>query len=129
MKQQLGERWAHYVGRQALRQRLFPWLFLASAILWAVIGIQQLLRSHQLETLFGIQSTIPLFVSTSAWSFISTGVLCFCIALTWFERRQFYRIIEQQRARISELEDDLPQQVNHSNDEQQDFSLCTAEFL
>jgi len=107
MKQPLGERWAHYVGRQALRQKLFPWLFVALAVIWAVIGIQQLLRSHELETILGIRSTIPLFVSASAWPFISGAVFFLCVALIWFERRQFYRIIEQQRARIRELEGQL----------------------
>jgi|SRR4051794_2653260 hypothetical protein len=104
MKQRLDERWAHFVGRQALRQRLFPWIFVVFAIIWVFVGIQQLLFSHELEIAFGMHSPIPVSVAASAWPFISSGVLYFCIGQIWFERRSFYRIIEQQRARISELE-------------------------
>jgi hypothetical protein len=79
MKQRLGERWAHYVGQRALQQGLFPWLFVVLAIIWAVIGVQQLLRSRELETIFGIHTTIPLIVSASAWPFMSGSLLFYVV--------------------------------------------------
>ena len=97
MTKKLGERWVHYIGKQSLIYRWAPWLLGLVAIMLIALGVLRIWASRTLGDL-----SMVLFVM---------AFLFFVMALLSFERRQFYLIIEDQKQKIAELEEQLLSQA------------------
>ena len=96
-----GETWVLRIGKASLK-KYRPWIYLLFVALWIPIGIYwgyALLEESRASAVLGFATSI--FVCTS-WTLL---------ALLYFERRHFYRIIQRQAERIAALE----QQVNDAS--------------
>jgi len=103
-----GEAWVLRTGKTSLRKYL-PWIYLLFAALWLPIGAYwgvALLEESRASAVLGL--ALSIFLCT-AWSLL---------ALLYFERRHFYRIIQRQAERIAALEqqaNDAGQSTNKEN--------------
>ncbi len=97
MKESLAVRWVTYVGKQS---RFSLWFSLIMGVCFIIFAVALSVAFRILD--FGIGF------------YFLTGFIWLLSALQQFERRTFYRIIEQQNRRIAELESkkDLPQRAD-----------------
>ena len=85
-----GRRWVRRMGTEAVRQPFVPRLNVAMAILASVTGF---LWGNDLE---------GVLVAVLAGGY---GLIAWLIAaILWYERKNFYEIIQEQEQRIAELE-------------------------
>ena len=96
MEKSRGETWVRRVGRHAIKTgKAWPILWIFFAVFQAGMGV---LSWGLLGAGIGAAQVV-------------LSVLCLGVAFTWFERRHFYLIIEQQEARIAQLERQLRQEA------------------
>jgi hypothetical protein len=107
-----GEAWVLRTGKTSLR-KYPPWIYLLFATIWLLMGVYwgvALLEESRASAVLGFALCIFSFTSWSS------------ITLLHFERRHFYRIIQRQADRITELEqqgNDADQGTNKEVDDVQ----------
>lgn len=91
MKRSIGEKWVLYVGKKSVGRYSFgKYAPLVCILLGIVLGVISCSTKH------------PLHVASTT--------VAFCAAVSFFERRQFYLIIEKQKRRIAALEEKVLKQ-------------------
>lgn len=93
--------WIFTVGRRARRQPYTPAVCIFCAILFIALGLYGIFTSS-LSWWLAFAYGLPY------WCF-AVSVSCLLLALSWYERRRYFEIIEQQHARITELEGRISQ--------------------
>jgi|ABPU01.1.fsa_nt_gi hypothetical protein len=102
-----GETWVLRSGETSAR-KYPPWIYLLFAALWLPIGAYwgvALLEESRASAVLGL--ALSIFLCTT-WSLL---------ALLYFERRHFYRIIERQVERIAALEQQVNDASQNTNEE------------
>ncbi len=120
-----GERWVLHVGKKS-RSKWWTLVWLLFAIIFGLMCVWEIvLKKDILVTFFfepfefpPVASELLLFGMVSGALFAFSSAMFLCVAILYFERRHFYRIIQRLKENIDSLDKQQPTFHKNAQDDQ-----------